>query len=176
MTEQVVTLSPGESKVVSFEAVPKEAKTYLVSVNGLTGSFRATTPPTIPQGVFCGRWSFSDPPYERPEFWVFYDGLLEWQLLVGNQWNLPANKECSIYIKARNTGNTAAEFMVGRYLPQFNAVAPYSEQKVSLAPGERSGFFDLHFNLPSPGAYVWVFRLYADGQIVDEIQKTVTTF
>ncbi|HUV56679.1 MAG TPA: hypothetical protein VMV84_05535 [Dehalococcoidales bacterium] len=42
MAEQVVTLNPGESKVVSFEAVPSVAKTYSVSVDGLTGSFVAT--------------------------------------------------------------------------------------------------------------------------------------
>lgn len=42
MAEQSVTLNPGESRVVSFEAVPHEAKTYHVSVNGLTGSFIAT--------------------------------------------------------------------------------------------------------------------------------------
>jgi len=41
MAEQSVTLQPGESKVISFEAVPHEAKTYYVSVNGLSGSFIA---------------------------------------------------------------------------------------------------------------------------------------
>lgn len=44
MAEQNVTLNPGESKVVSFEAIPHEAKDYQVSVNGLTGSFKATKP------------------------------------------------------------------------------------------------------------------------------------
>lgn len=41
MAEQTVELAPGESKEVSFEAVPQQAKTYLVSVNGLSGSFTA---------------------------------------------------------------------------------------------------------------------------------------
>ena len=41
MAEQVVELQPGESKLVSFEAIPHEARTYHVSVDGLTGSFRA---------------------------------------------------------------------------------------------------------------------------------------
>jgi len=44
MAEQNVTLQPGESKVISFEAVPQEAKTYQVSVNGISGSFRAIVP------------------------------------------------------------------------------------------------------------------------------------
>lgn len=39
--EQTVELAPGESKVVSFEAVPHEPGTYLVTVDGLQGSFRA---------------------------------------------------------------------------------------------------------------------------------------
>ena len=44
MAEQSVTLAPGESKQVSFETTPHEARTYQVSVNGLTGSFVAMTP------------------------------------------------------------------------------------------------------------------------------------
>jgi hypothetical protein len=42
---QVVSLEPGQSKVVSFEVTPTVAKTYSVSVNGLSGTFRATTAP-----------------------------------------------------------------------------------------------------------------------------------
>lgn len=39
--EQTVELVPGESKLISFEAIPHTAKTYQVSVDGLTGSFIA---------------------------------------------------------------------------------------------------------------------------------------
>lgn len=45
MAEQVVELQPSESKAVSFEAIPHEAKTYQVSVNGLMGSFKAIAKP-----------------------------------------------------------------------------------------------------------------------------------
>jgi len=45
MAEQTVTLEPGESRTVSFQVTPDVAKTYLVSVDGLSGSFRATTAP-----------------------------------------------------------------------------------------------------------------------------------
>jgi hypothetical protein len=45
MAQQSVTLNPGESKVVSFEATPSEARTYQVSVDGLTGSFTAIAAP-----------------------------------------------------------------------------------------------------------------------------------
>ncbi|GAH30363.1 unnamed protein product [marine sediment metagenome] len=45
MAEQTVTLEPGESKAVSFEVIADVAKTYSVTVDGLTGTFRATTVP-----------------------------------------------------------------------------------------------------------------------------------
>lgn len=47
MAEQSVTLEPAESKAVSFEATPHEAKTYQVAVDGLTGSFKAIAKPLI---------------------------------------------------------------------------------------------------------------------------------
>jgi len=45
MAEQSVTLEPGESRTIAFEVVPDVAKTYSVSVDGLSGTFRATTVP-----------------------------------------------------------------------------------------------------------------------------------
>jgi len=45
VAEKSVTLGPGESQVVAFEVVPDRAKSYSVSVNGLTGTFRATEAP-----------------------------------------------------------------------------------------------------------------------------------
>lgn len=45
MDEQTVSLQPGESMTVSFEVTPSVAKTYQVSVDGLSGSFRAVTAP-----------------------------------------------------------------------------------------------------------------------------------
>jgi len=41
VSSQTVALDPNQSKTISFEATPKEAKTYSVSVNGLSGSFKA---------------------------------------------------------------------------------------------------------------------------------------
>jgi len=45
MATQEVFLQPGESKTVSFTVTPTVAKTYSVSVDGLYGSFVATTVP-----------------------------------------------------------------------------------------------------------------------------------
>lgn len=39
--ERTVTLNPGESRIVPFEVTPTETGTYYVSVDGLTGSFKA---------------------------------------------------------------------------------------------------------------------------------------
>jgi len=45
IAERTVTLGPGESTTVSFEVTPTAAKTHYVSVDGLSGSFVATTVP-----------------------------------------------------------------------------------------------------------------------------------
>jgi len=45
MAEHVVTLQPGESTTVSFDVMPEVAKSYSVSVDGLSGTFVATEAP-----------------------------------------------------------------------------------------------------------------------------------
>ncbi len=47
MAKEMVTLNPSESKSVSFETIPYEARLYNVSVDGLSGSFRAVAPPEL---------------------------------------------------------------------------------------------------------------------------------
>lgn len=42
---KTVTLNPGESKVVAFTTTPTVAKTYAVTVDGLTGYFSAIEVP-----------------------------------------------------------------------------------------------------------------------------------
>ena len=73
MAEQSITLAPGESRLVSFEATPQGAKTFQVSVNGLNGSFvalepvvslKATGPRNRPQS-FWGVWVFDPVAHER---------------------------------------------------------------------------------------------------------------
>lgn len=44
MAEQTVTLQPSESAPVAFETIPYEAKTYQITVDGLSGSFVALAP------------------------------------------------------------------------------------------------------------------------------------
>lgn len=45
VAEQTVELAPGESKTIAFEVTPTVAKSYSVSVNGLSGSFKAVKVP-----------------------------------------------------------------------------------------------------------------------------------
>lgn len=47
--KKMVTLNPGESKVVAFEVIPTVPRAYQVSVDGLMGSFVATE---IPKAEF----------------------------------------------------------------------------------------------------------------------------
>ncbi|GAJ04434.1 unnamed protein product, partial [marine sediment metagenome] len=65
MTEQNITLAPGESRSVSFEAIPQEAKTFQVAVNGLTGSFKATTP----YPVTISNMNIGSPIYDQLDYW-----------------------------------------------------------------------------------------------------------
>lgn len=51
MAKQTVELALGESKQVSFEAIPNTAKVYQVSVDGLSGSFEAFPAPAFNFGT-----------------------------------------------------------------------------------------------------------------------------
>jgi len=69
IAQQTVTLAPEESKTVSFEVTPTVAKTYNVSVDGLSGSFRVIAPPidqfylppTFTKAKITEQWQM--PPY-----------------------------------------------------------------------------------------------------------------
>lgn len=43
--KKMVTLNPGESKLVAFTAIPTEVRTYSVLVDGLTDTFVGVRPP-----------------------------------------------------------------------------------------------------------------------------------
>ncbi|GAI62920.1 unnamed protein product, partial [marine sediment metagenome] len=97
MAEQSVTLQPSESRVVSFEAIPKEAKTYQVVVNGLTGSFTALA-------AFAGFSLMIKNPPAGTVYWATEKGLFKlseaaWWLETPAPWDihivfLNASYEC----------------------------------------------------------------------------------
>ena len=62
MAEQTVELEPGQSEVVSFTAVPSVAKTYQVSADGLSGSFKAIPPTTATISGYV--WDYRSWPYK----------------------------------------------------------------------------------------------------------------
>lgn len=75
MTERSVTLQPGESKVVSFEATPHEARTYQVSVDGLSDSFKVIE--AIPELI-----TFSVEVYNIPSYAA---GSYQWFISYGGK-------------------------------------------------------------------------------------------
>ena len=50
--KQTVSLNPGESKTISFEFTPTEARAYWVDVDGLGAGFTAKAKPAPPEIVF----------------------------------------------------------------------------------------------------------------------------
>ena len=86
MAQKTVSLAPGQSTEVAFEVTPTVAKTYQVSVGGLSGSFVAKTAPVgvqitsisldktqiLPAEAFTITFTFSNPNnfdvYIRPKF------------------------------------------------------------------------------------------------------------
>lgn len=90
MAEQSVTLQPGESKQVSFEAIPHEAKLYHVSVDGLTGSFIAVSAAIVPftfSNVNCNRKN-----YPFPSSWQ----TIEWWCTITNPNNAVVTQTLSL--------------------------------------------------------------------------------
>ncbi|MBU0847379.1 hypothetical protein KKH23_09375 [Patescibacteria group bacterium] len=61
MSSQTVAMDPNQSRNITFEATPKEAKTYSVSVNGLSGSFRAV------EVAYISDISYQNPPSREGE-------------------------------------------------------------------------------------------------------------
>lgn len=81
MAQQTVTLNPGASKKVSFWVTPNEARTYHVTVDGLSGSFTAQSAISGPEitsytnpcsaGAFFEVWgkNLDSGAYEVSSYW-----------------------------------------------------------------------------------------------------------
>ena len=68
--EQIVTLGPGESQVVTFEVTPEVAKAYSVSVDGLYGSFEATEVGVAAYSVVLGVSNMNPEVGEKISCWI----------------------------------------------------------------------------------------------------------
>jgi hypothetical protein len=153
MAEQSVTLAPGESKAVSFEAIPTEVKTYQVSVDGLTGSFRAIE---------------AAPPSGQ---------LLEITWRDGGVWHpisepMPASTTITHRFRVRNTGGRAT-FKVGiSYWDAFQGRYVWSySPSVNIEPGE--GNIDWNIWTGAPATRSIEFHLFANDTEVDVMTATV---
>lgn len=150
MAEQSVTLQPGESKVVSFEATPTLAKVYQVSVDGLNGSFRAIE---VPAAKFV---YVSDIRYHSERtpcgatYWVF-------EVDVQNQGGIEGACSCNAYRKfCGGTGGPGGTYACSDWLT-FN-YDPYCASealvwKINYAvikPGQTVTF--------SEGLEIWPYK------------------
>jgi len=114
MAEQIVTLGPGESEVVSFEITPSVAKVYQVAVNGLQGNFTAVPAAIGAQFIMLGG-------------------------LVDRIWSLGKD----VYIKhgtLKNVGDeTGTTTVVGWWRAGNSPIYDAYQETITLAPGESRG-------------------------------------
>jgi len=147
MADQTITLAPGGGRLVTFEAIPHEARTYQVAVNGLNGSFVATLPPLDGRFVIAYAW---------------WEGLPS-QILASNEW--PASTSIITRWKVENTGIVTTQFRV-EFMGQSGSI--------SLNPGE-SGDIEFIITTGDPGSYSYAASLYANGVLVDSFALQVVT-
>jgi hypothetical protein len=142
MAEKSVTLQPGESKVVSFEATPQEARSYQVSVNGLTGSFVATEALEPVPCVYCGA-TFSTEAGLISHMESNHPGM---PYLVYAVPRGPAASggtltiDYKLYTPAISTGTWGCLFTF--YIPNFPVWEPYNGAVVVLRGGTLAGFYE----------------------------------
>ncbi len=86
--KKTVALNPGESKVVTFQVTPSEAKTYQVAIDGLSGSFTAIKETPIPaepffvkaRGPYCTVAMMGPSKAKAGESFNLYVAILNWDL------------------------------------------------------------------------------------------------
>lgn len=156
MAEQVVELAPGKSKEVTFEATPHVAKTYSVSVNGLTGSFRAIELPPPSAEILEVAW---------------WDGA-SWHPISEP---LPANKNVIHQFRIRNTGNVPTAFKIAWYTYPFGRKTIHYTGSIILNPAEE-GYIIYTFWSGGSGQYIedFLWELYGDDTLVDSMTVTIT--
>lgn len=131
MAKQTVELAPGEGKEVSFEATPKEVKTYSVSVNGLVGSFSAIEAPTPPATVLAGE--ILDIKWRET-------GTEEWRPFPVS---LPAYTKFDCKWRVRNNSNGRATFTTG--IMGLGYYRAYGQTVTTLDPGEEADLIYIGF-------------------------------
>lgn len=156
MAEQTVELEPSESKLVSFEFTPAEARTYEVSVNGLSGSFTAIAP--------------APPSGEILEITWYDEENDVWHPMSDP---MAAYQEVTQRFRIRNTGSTLGVFKIGYcYWSDFQERYVWSySPSFDIEPGE--GNIDWHIYTGGAATFSATFYLFSDDTEVDTITVTI---
>lgn len=126
METKKVTLNPGDSQVVSFEVKPTVAKTYHVSVDGLTGSFEAIS--TAQTGIIQGYVVDAETGEHIPNAAIYLDGefaLYSWAADVGGYRiaDIPYGPH-TITVEANDYETTSFQIVVDRPIQSINLEMP----------------------------------------------------
>lgn len=163
MAEQTVTLDPGESRQVTFQVTPQQAKEYQVLVNGLTGSFIAGEV-AIQGGI--GKWSYSVTcayPDLHREHGDWPDHALDFDYDL-----YPS----TFFISLKCYNDSDFEVVATMEIVDSNANIVHQPSPAFGDPTiEANDFkrFSFVFTLPrTPGEYYFDATLSFDGVIVDE--------
>ncbi|KKM64197.1 hypothetical protein LCGC14_1503800 [marine sediment metagenome] len=157
MTEQTVTLQPSESTPVVFEAIPREAKVYQVSVDGLTGSFKAVAVPLA--GSISSRM-------------IWHEPLTAWEF-VTTDIEIPLNEEIHLAQAWLNQSETTfaghvdlvvtypdgTRGTLSAVINQNREAAPHNGWFVQFAP----------FLSTQEGTYTLEATLSSAGQVLDSV-------
>jgi len=149
MAEQTVTLQPGESKLVAFEAIPHEARQYQVSVDGLAGSFRAV-----------GIAKFYMPPKMTISIWEH--DILQWHY-----------HEIRCTVNITNLGTASGTHTIrweDRYDPP-GAIWRSGSKTITLGPGE-SYKWSIKGDIDFSRTNIYTCELYGDWE-TDNYSKGV---
>ncbi len=161
MAEQTVSLQPSESQQVSFEAIPHEARMYQVSVDGLTGSFRAIALP-IAGSIAPGK--------------IWYKPLAGWEFVTSGK-DIPLNEKIHLaplwinrseiniigHVDLEVTYPDGTKASLSAVLNQDREAGPNSGYFVQFAP----------FISTQEGTYTLEATLSSAGQVLDSVTFTL---
>jgi len=163
MAEQTVTLQPSESTPVSFEAIPREAKLYHVSVNGLTGSFWAVALPLAGRIIQVVIW---------------YEGLAGWEGVTSGR-EIPLNQEIILAVGWLNDsevnifGHVDLEITYPDGTRETLSATYGQDTEGSLGSGDVVKFQP--FVSTQEGTYTLTATLSSAGQVLDSVPFTLVT-
>jgi len=156
--KKMVTLNPGESKVVSFQFIPQEVRIYQVSVDGLSGSFSAIAAPVLPSIKLIGFHYV----WRAQSTWSLTDRMIHGQDITHIGVVLRNDEVAdvpSVSLKFRIIDGGGRELS-----PALDQYLRAMSQPFTLAPGSRGIFYSF---TPAHEHYRAEAEIWAAGQLVD---------